>query len=259
MKKEQTIEKLTHQLKYIDNFQQVYLTDDFYQWKRDTEITIEHIFGSDKRHLTDFKEINFIAKYASRSENYTSDGISQDGLKQARAVLRSMIEEVKNHWDELIDHKPVITSLEIIENICDKFHLLVRQLKIRHDNRNSLEINDEYDVQDLFHALLMLYFDDIRDEEWTPSYAGRASRTDFLLKKEQTIVELKKTRKGLAAKEIGEQLIIDIQRYQSHPNCKTLVCFVYDPEGIIKNPRGIENDLTKVTDGLTVKVFIRPK
>ncbi len=26
------------------------------------------------------------------------------------------------------------------------------------------------------------------------------------------------------------QLIIDKERYRTHPNCKYLVCFVYDPE-----------------------------
>jgi hypothetical protein len=110
----------------------------------------------------------------------------------------------------------------------------------------------------LFHALLCLFFDDIRPEEWTPSYAGKCARVDFLLKQEETIIEIKKTRKGLGAKELGEQLIIDIQRYQSHPSCKMLVCFIYDPEGRISNPRGIENDLNR-DDGLKVRVCITPK
>ena len=73
------------------------------------------------------------------------------------------------------------------------------------------------------------------------------------------IIEVKKTRKTLKAKQIGEQLIVDIQRYQAHPNCKKLVCFVYDPEGWVSNPRGLENDLAKENDDFTVKVIIVPK
>ena len=114
-------------------------------------------------------------------------------------------------------------------------------------------------MQDLLHALLRLNFDDIRPEEWTPSYAGKSARMDFLLKAEQVVVETKKTRKGLDAKELGDQLIIDIQRYQSHPDCKTLFCFVYDPEARIANPVGIENDLSKTYNGLDVIVQIEPK
>ena len=49
------------------------------------------------------------------------------------------------------------------------------------------------------------------------------------------------SRKSLNAKTLGEQLIIDIEKYQVHPDCKKLFCFVYDPEGWITNPKGIEN------------------
>jgi hypothetical protein len=52
------------------------------------------------------------------------------------------------------------------------------------------------------HAWLRIFFDDVRDEEWTPSYAGGAARMDFL----QTVLDVKKTRNGLGSKEIGEQL-----------------------------------------------------
>ena len=63
---------------------------------------------------------------------------------------------------------------------------------------NTLDVQDEYDVQDLFHALLHIHFEDIRPEEWAPSFAGASSRMDFLLKQEQIIIEIKKnpTRTG---------------------------------------------------------------
>ena len=81
---------------------------------------------------------------------------------------------------------------------------------------------------------------------------------DFLIKDCDVVVEIKKTRKGLSDKEIGNQLIEDIARYKVHPDCSILICFVYDPEGRISNPRGIENDLTKKDGNLDVIVFIRP-
>ena len=96
-------------------------------------------------------------------------------------------------------------------------------MRSRHNNRSTLEINDEYDVQNLFHSLLTLYFDDIRREESNPSYAGANSRSDFLLKSEQTIIEIKKTRAGLKNKQLGEELTLDIHQYQTHPDCKTTV------------------------------------
>ena len=82
---------------------------------------------------------------------------------------------------------------------------------------------------------------------------------DFLLKRDGIVVEVKMTRKGLGAKELGDQLIQDIQRYEKHADCKTLVCFVYDPGGLVANPRGIEADLNKTDGELSVKVLIVPK
>jgi REase_DpnII-MboI len=34
-----------------------------------------------------------------------------------------------------------------------------------------MDIKDEYDVQDLLHAILRAFFDDVRPEEFVPSYA----------------------------------------------------------------------------------------
>jgi len=151
-----------------------------------------------------------------------------------------------------------VRQMLMLERLCSRFHLVARQLRSRHSNRDTLHVEDEYDVQDLLHALLTLEHDDIRPEEWTPSYAGGSSRMDFLLKLEQIVIEAKKTRSGLGARELGEQLIVDIQKYKQHPDCRTLVCFVYDPEGRIANPRGIENDLSGDRDGLAVRVIIAP-
>jgi hypothetical protein len=145
-----------------------------------------------------------------------------------------------------------------LEQLLKRFHDVARQLKRRHNGRETLIITDEYDVQDLLHALLRTIYDDVRPEENSPSYAGASSRIDFLLKKEQIVVEVKMASASLKDKAIGEQLIIDMKRYQTHPDCKTLVCFVYDPEGFIKNPTALEYDLSGNQDNIDVHVFIVP-
>ena len=149
--------------------------------------------------------------------------------------------------------------IEALQRVFSKFHLIARELRRRHDNRDTLDVGDEYDVQDLLAALLVLYFDDIRPEEWTPSYAGKSARMDFLLKKEKIVVETKMTRKGLADKEIGEQLIVDIERYKGHSDCSTLVCFIYDPDGRITNSHALSGDLqSQSRDDLKVMVIVEP-
>jgi hypothetical protein len=170
--------------------------------------------------------------------------------------------DVKDVTDELITTPSLSVApqeTDAIELLCLRFHTVVRQLRDRREGRSTLDVTDEYDVQDLLHALLRIFFDDVRPEEWTPSYAGKSSRMDFLLPTEKLVVEVKKTRPSLDAKEVGSELIEDIARYRTHPSCKRLICFVYDPEGRIANPRGIEGDLSRNESGFEVKVIIAPR
>jgi hypothetical protein len=183
----------------------------------------------------------------------------QEGRRVAEAILQSMIEELQEYPRKERGKTEKDLAVDRIERICRCFHLVARQLRQRHHGRPTLEVEDEYDVQDLLHALLKVEFDDVRPEEWTPSYAGKASRMDFLLKREQIVVETKKTRKGLGEKEVGDELIVDITRYKSHPDCRLLFCFVYDPEGRIANPTGIEKDLSGEHSGVEVRVRVAPK
>jgi hypothetical protein len=150
-------------------------------------------------------------------------------------------------------------SIEWLENLFSKFHNIAMGLRQRHDNRATIMIEDEYDVQYLVASLLRLRFDDIRPEEVTPSFAGKSAKMDFFLKKESIVVEVKKTRIGLDQKRLGEQLIIDVDRYSVRKECKRFVVFIYDPEGKIRNPNGLIDDIeSKSTNDFKVHVFIKP-
>lgn len=263
MEKERAIKLLQKQVEKISVLRnQKRFSQDFQKWKRDTEIAIEKIFGNETRHINDFKIIKYTFPKQDSLFPIPESEINKKyilGLNNAHTLLKSMIDEIIEYSDIVIDKKIDGNPIVIIEKICNRFHLIAKQLRIRHDKRNTIEICDEYDVQDLLHSLLKLEFDDIRAEEWTPSYAGNSSRMDFLIKKEEIVIEVKKTRINLAKKELADQLLIDIQRYKSHHNCKTLICFIYDPEGLIQNPAGLENDLTKTEDNLKIVTLISPK
>lgn len=190
----------------------------------------------------------------------TSNGreISKTDINTVQEQLRSLISSIEEGYLDVESNSNQIQKDFLLENIFNKFHKVCRQLRTRHDSRQTLQITDEYDVQDLLHALLLLHFDDVRPEEWTPSYAGGAVRMDFLLKQEKIVIEVKKTRNTMTSKSLGEELIIDKEKYSEHPDCDRLYCFVYDPEGILGNPIGIKNDLEKGANGF-IKVFIRPE
>ena len=85
------------------------------------------------------------------------------------------------------------------------------------------------------------------------------SGVSIALKPEQIVVETKMTRKGLGQKEVVTELAEDILRYQSHQDCKTLICFVYDPAGRCSHPTALEHDLSKDHGTLRIIVIVQPK
>ena len=164
----------------------------FKKWKSNCLIVLEQILDYDSSVLQDFKNNVNYSRYIE-----ASNGVS---------ILKSLIENIEDGilvLDEEISAQNDFN--EIIENIFLKFHKVAKQLTYRYDNRDTIEINDEYDVQDLLHALLRLNFNDIRPEEWVPSYAGGSKRMDFLIKDINVVIETKMTRKNLRDKKIGEE------------------------------------------------------
>lgn len=150
------------------------------------------------------------------------------------------------------------SALGAIRKLCNGFHAVARQLRQRYEDRSTLDVEDEHDVQDLLHALLRLEFEDLRTEHWAPAYAGGDERTTFLFAEERIALVIKRTKPGLGGREIKSQLEIDAQRYSGRPDCATLFCFVYDPEGRIANPREFEAGLTEESDTGAIAVQISP-
>jgi REase_DpnII-MboI len=213
----------------------------FTEWRTQALACLVSLLGEGHVYVENFKE-----QIKQRYQGTVSAGLG---------ILKATKEDLAaGNLDKPSEQSPLL----LIEQICSRFHLIARQLRSRHGGRPTLDVQDEYDVQDLVHSLLCLHFIDVRPEEYAPSYAGKASRMDFLLKQESIVLELKMTRSGLGAKELSTQLIEDIERYKTHPDCQALVCFVYDPAGLIPNPRGIEADLKRDGGPFPVRVLIRP-
>jgi REase_DpnII-MboI len=150
-------------------------------------------------------------------------------------------------------------AADFIVSLCRRFPLLAAELGNRHGNRPAIRISDEYDVQDLLRGLLRLHFDDVQPEEWNPSYGGVQSRSDLLLKPERIVIETKMTRKNLGQRDLVHQLIVDKAQYQTHPDCGTLICYVYDPDHRLANPAAVEREVSGQDGSLTTIVVISPR
>ena len=158
-----------------------------------------------------------------------------------------------------IDKDGETDTIGHLRKICSAFHRVTRQLRQRRDERPTLEVEDERDVLDLLQTLLCIEYDNIEVEEWTPTYANGSTRTDLWLKDEGVVIIAKKTKQGIGVKALTHQISVDFERYGTHPDCKLMFCFIYDPEGRIGHPKGLEGDLTLNYNGRRVEALISPK
>lgn len=229
---------LTHKMEtYVDSGK-------YKNWIARVKKLIEDSYGKQSDYYNDFNTVN-----SAWSTNYNT-------LIKSYKPLFDAARDDLAHSAISADTSVESSALSLVLDILNRFPAFVRQLKRRYNGRAPLEINDEYDVQDMVYALLTLHFNDIRAEEYTPSFAGAASRQDFLLKKERIVIEVKKTRESLGAGKVGGELLIDMARYRVHQDCDTLILFVYDPDGYINNPSGVKTDLESNDMEGKVKVVI---
>ncbi|MBD8144113.1 transposase [Pantoea agglomerans] len=158
-----------------------------------------------------------------------------------------------------ISQQPVIPHKveALLERLVRGLQRAMHPLTHRRKGSQNLTFSNEYDVQDLLHSLLRPWVQDIRPEEFTPSYAGSSTRMDFLLPAHELVLETKIVRDRSHAKKIGDELIIDIEHYRRHSECKNLWCIVYDPNKYITNSQGFKTDLEGERSNKDGKVLVK--
>ncbi|MFI9511036.1 hypothetical protein [Nocardia sp. NPDC052566] len=151
---------------------------------------------------------------------------------------------------------PAVVVFDELEAMLQNFAQFVRTMQMSKRSNIQVSVETEFDLQPLVEAVLRLHYGDVRSEEYVPSYGGANSRVDFYLRAHGIMVETKMTRRGLRDKEIGDELIIDMARYRRHPDCRAVLALIYDPDGWLTNPEGIEHDLRSGSQELPLRVVV---
>jgi hypothetical protein len=190
--------------------------------------------------------------------------LAEDGLRYFRHGRVLPVGQATGAQDDgqlavrLVPAKPHSVD-EVILVVIQGLRRAMHPLTYRRKGAEQLRFANEYDVQDLLHALLRPWIQDVRPEEYTPSYAGRSTRMDFLLPIHELVIETKCVRDRHHAKGVGDELLLDIGHYAAHPTCKKLWCVVYDPEHLLTNPeslKDLEGEHKKNNHNIEVRVFI---
>lgn len=153
------------------------------------------------------------------------------------------------------------SALEGVLAVIDNFPASSAVLSTRQRARPPFVVGDEYDVQDLFHAVVLPVVPDIVPEDPAPKVAGKSTRLDFTSKRTRLGFELKHVKSEAHAKDVRQEILLDERTYQEHPYVETVVVFVHDPHCYIplSARASFEADLTKhvTVSGRTVRYVTR--
>lgn len=101
--KAKAIERLRKVLNDIPELKQLpYDSPKFEKWQRDTRLALTNTFGDDSNHIHDFNRIDYFGSGVWAPG--TPDSLVQEdyvgGLESAEALLESMIDEIKEYWED---------------------------------------------------------------------------------------------------------------------------------------------------------------
>lgn len=119
---------------------------------------------------------------------------------------------------------------KMVELLCRRLPQAARILANRSRNGKSpYEIRDEYDVQDLLHALLRAYLKYSVQEDPLPKIAGaKSSRVDISIQELGVLIEVKYVHGPEDQKRLFEEYSQDLVLYAQWPHLKTLMYLIYN-------------------------------
>jgi len=147
------------------------------------------------------------------------------------------------------DVQDIVAALRRLGQIC-------RPLVQRRRGRVGINVTDEHDAQDFVEVVLRTMYEDVRSEERTPSLAGSSSTIDFLVKSSAIAVEVKLATATHRERRVKEEVLIDLSDYKGHPSVRAVVAAVFDMDGVIRNQRGFEDDLSGESEDLVYETIV---
>ena len=119
---------------------------------------------------------------------------------------------------------------------------MIRELRHRQSDRPPFRIEDRRDLK-LLRAMLPLWFDQVWPQTRTPPYTS-GTQTDFRITAARN--SSRSRRKLVRRSEDGHRLAEwqeDVRWYAGQPDYRTLLGLVFDPLGLVPEPRRQENQL----------------
>lgn len=157
----------------------------------------------------------------------------------------------------VIVRENVLPNLNLVISVLNTFSDVVSRLKYRRKGKVSLDISDEYDVQDILYVMLKGSFSTLQYEDPTPKDGLTSARADFVISDLNTYIETKYISTKGSEKTIQDECLLDIQKYGIQENCYKIIFFIYDPNKCIDNQFAFKASLerNRVIEGKEIEVI----
>lgn len=148
-------------------------------------------------------------------------------------------------------------DVELVLHVCRRLSAAARVLANRDRNRPPYQINDEYDVQDLLHAVLRAHLRYAVTEEPLGKTGGaRSGRVDLAVEDLAAIIEVKYARGPKDQVRLVDEFAQDVQLYVKWPHLQYFIYFVYNSADL-RDPEALEKLAgDRIVDGKKFRVFI---
>ncbi len=202
MEKQKIIEKLKERLEVLRGLSASATKDPaFKKWRRDTDVSLEHLFGKDTRHIRDFRGVSFTpGSYNMMNPEPAFAQAFVNGKASADALLQSMIDEVQEYWPDTGENlgqreekNPASSNKVFIvhghnEAARESVARLIRQIGldpiILHEqpNRGKTIIEKFIDYSDVGYSVIILTADDRggKTDDLPDAYKPRARQNVIL-------------------------------------------------------------------------------
>lgn len=131
-------------------------------------------------------------------------------------------------------------EIELLLRVCSRLPDAARALASRRKGKMPFKIEDEYDAQDLLHALVRGYFKySITEEPMGRVGAGQSSRADLAMEELGVLIEVKYVRGPKDQSRIVEELAHDLLLYSKWAPLETFIYLVVNGRDL-RDPEALE-------------------
>jgi hypothetical protein len=140
---------------------------------------------------------------------------------------------------EVAGTAPSAPDVEMLVRLCGRLPQAARVLARRARGKPAFEIKDEYDAQDLLHAIVRAYFKYTVVEEPLGKVAGVSSRADLAVEELGALIELKFARGPQDQNRIVEEFAQDLLLYSRWTPLSTFIYVVVNADDL-RDPEALD-------------------